>query len=57
MKRHLIYSPPVIVENVLLFIPGRPVQIPRDYGTAGRGRRQNIVYAQNIQSINCNGKN
>jgi len=46
MKRHFVYGPPVVVENVFLFVPGRPVQVPRDHSTASCGRRQNVVYGQ-----------
>lgn len=43
----------MIVENMFLFVPGRPVQIPRDYGTTSCGRCHNIVYRR-IRLVNCN---
>lgn len=46
MKRHFVYGSPVIVENVFLFVPGRPVQVPGDHSTASCSCSQNVVYEQ-----------
>lgn len=38
VKCNFVNSPPVVVEHMILFISGRPIQVPCNYGTSSRSR-------------------